>query len=200
MTLSIIISVVVGIFAGYLIMPESLIDSMDLITTISLNILIFFVGIDIGLNKHIFKDVKKHGPILILIPLSVIVGSLVGGLITGLIYDLPSNLSTSVAAGFGWYSLSGILLTKLHNAEIGAIAFLTNVFRELIAVMLIPLLAKYLNDYTAIAPAGATSMDTTLPLISRYTKPEIVVVSFFNGALLSSLVPILVPFFYSLHF
>lgn len=198
MTLSIILSVIAGILAGIFIIPESLLDSMDLITTVSLNILIFFVGIDIGLNKHIFKDVKKHGVILLLIPASIIVGSAIGGLLTGYIYNLPANISSSIAAGYGWYSLSGILLAKLHNAEIGAIAFLTNVFRELIAVMTIPLLAKYLNDYTPIAPAGATSMDTTLPIISRYTKPEIVVVSFFNGALLSSLVPILVPFFYSL--
>ena len=70
-------------------------------------------------------------------------------------------------------------------------------FRELITVISIPLIAKYLNDYATIAPAGATSMDTTLPIISKYTKPEIVVIAFFNGALLSSLVPILVPFFYS---
>lgn len=198
MSLSIIISVIAGVLAGYFIIPESLLTSMDLITTICLNILIFFVGIDIGLNKHIFKDLKKHGVILLLVPASIIAGSAVGGLITGLIFDMPTNLSMAVAAGYGWYSLSGILLAKLHNAELGAIAFLTNVFRELIAVMAIPLIAKYLNDYTTIAPAGATSMDTTLPLISRYTKPEIVVVSFFNGALLTSLVPLLVPFFYSL--
>lgn len=198
MTLSIIISVIAGIFAGYFIIPETLISSMDLITTIALNILIFFVGIDIGLNKHIFKDLKKHGFLLLAIPMSIVAGSLIGGALTGYIFKMPSNLSLSISAGFGWYSLSGILLAKLHNAEIGTIAFLTNVFRELITVMAIPLIAKYLNDYTTIAPAGATSMDSTLPIISRYTKPEIVVISFFNGALLSSLVPILVPFLYGL--
>lgn len=198
MTLSIILSIISGILAGYFFVPESVLPYMDTITGIALNLLIFFVGIDLGLNKHIFKDLKKHGILLLLIPISIIVGSLTGGLISGLIFKIPSNISLSISSGFGWYSLSGVILTKLHNAEIGTIAFLTNVFRELITVMSIPMIAKYLNDYTTIAPAGATSMDTTLPIISRYTKPEIVVISFFNGAVLSTLVPILVPFFYSL--
>ncbi|WBW97741.1 lysine exporter LysO family protein [Oceanirhabdus sp. W0125-5] len=198
MTLSIILSVIFGIIAGYFFFPESVVPYMDTVTTIALNLLIFFVGIDLGLNKHIFKDLKKHGVLLILIPLSIILGSLAGGLITGLIFDMPSNISLSISSGFGWYSLSGVILTKLHSAEIGTIAFLTNVFRELITVMTIPFIAKYLNDYSTIAPAGATSMDTTLPIISRYTKPEIVVIAFFNGAVLSTLVPILVPFFYSI--
>lgn len=198
MSLSIIIAIILGIITGMAFIPASWAVHMDLITTIALNILILFVGIDIGMNKHIFKDLKKHGYIILVIPIAIIAGSLLGGVIAGSFFGYRYNLSLAVGAGFGWYSLSGILLTKLHSAEIGAVAFLTNVIRELIAVVSIPLLAKYLNDYTAIAPAGATSMDTTLPLISRYTKPEIVVVSFINGAILSALVPVLVPFLYAL--
>jgi len=198
MTLSIILSIIIGIISGILIIPDSLAPYMDQITTIALNILILFVGIDIGMNKHIFKDLKKHGYLILLVPLAIIIGSLLGGLLTGILFKYKMNLSLSIASGFGWYSLSGILLSKLHNAEIGAIAFLTNVFREILTVLSIPFLAKYLNGYTAIAPAGATSMDTTLPIISEYTNPEIVVVAFINGVILSSLVPILVPFFYSI--
>jgi len=180
------------------LLPQSIAPHMDLFTTIALNILILFVGIDIGMNKHIFKDVKKHGLLLVIIPLSIVIGSVVGGLVTSIIINYDTNISLAISAGFGWYSLSGILLTKLDSAEIGAIAFLTNVFREVFAVLSIPFIAKYLNKYTTIAPAGATSMDTMLPIVSRYTNPEIVVISFFNGVVLSSLVPVLVPFFYSL--
>jgi len=198
LTLSILISIVVGIICGMTVLPQSIAPHMDLFTTIALNILILFVGIDIGMNKHIFKDVKKHGLLLVIIPLSIVIGSVVGGLVTSMIIDYDTNISLAISAGFGWYSLSGILLTKLDSAEIGAIAFLTNVFREVFAVLSIPFIAKYLNKYTTIAPAGATSMDTMLPIVSRYTNPEIVVISFFNGVVLSSLVPVLVPFFYSL--
>jgi len=198
MSLSIIIAIIAGILAGITFIPVSFAPHMDTITTVALNILIFFVGIDIGMNKHIFKDLKNHGYIILVVPLAIIAGSLLGGLMAGSFFGYNYNLGLSVGAGFGWYSLSGILLTKLHSAELGAVSFLTNVFRELIAVVSIPFLAKYLNDYSAIAPAGATSMDTTLPLISRYTKPEIVIVSFINGAILSALVPVLVPFLYAL--
>jgi len=198
MTLSILAAIGLGILAGMTILPESIAPHMDMFTTIALNILILFVGIDIGMNKSIFKDVKKHGLLLILVPVSIVAGSVVGSLIAGIFVQMDNNLSLAVGAGYGWYSLSGILLTKLHSAEIGAISFMTNVFREIFAILTIPFLAKYLNHYSTIAPSGAASMDTMLPLVSRYTSPEVVVISFFNGVVLSSLVPILVPFFYAL--
>lgn len=198
MTLSILLSIALGILCGMTLLPISIAPYMDTFTTIALNILILFVGIDIGMNKHIFKDVKKHGLLLLLVPASIVLGSLLGSLISGLLVDYDQNISMAIGAGYGWYSLSGILLTKLHNAEIGAVSFMTNVFREIFAIVSIPFIAKYLNHPTAIAPAGAASMDTMLPIVSRFTSPEIVVISFFNGVVLSSLVPILVPFFYAL--
>ncbi len=198
MTLSILIALMTGIGVGFFVLPPEFAVHMGSFTEYALYLLLFFVGIDIGHNKHIFKDLKKHGYFLLIVPFSIVAGSLLGGYITGYIIHMPSNLSLSISAGFGWYSLSGIMLTQLHSAEIGTIAFLTNVMRELIAIVSIPLLAKYLNHYTAIAPAGATSMDTTLPIISRATAPEIVVIAFVNGALLSTLVPVLVPFLYGL--
>lgn len=198
MTRNILIAVVLGILAGYFIVPPEFANYFELFTTGALSVLLFLVGIDLGRNKSVLKDIKSHGVLLILIPLAVVVGSLLGGLIVGMLTGTPINQSLSVASGMGWYSLSGIILTKLHGAELGTVAFLSNVFRELLAFITIPLVAKWFNKYTAIAPAGATAMDTTLPLISKSTGPEIVVMSFFTGAVLSFLVPVMVPFFYTL--
>ncbi|MDW8799765.1 lysine exporter LysO family protein [Clostridium sp. A1-XYC3] len=198
MTKIILVAVTLGMLCGYLLLPESFIGNLNTLSTIALNFLILSVGIDVGSNKNLLSDLKKNGIGIILIPICIVLGSLVGGLMTALIYGLPLKSSLSIASGFGWYSLSGILLTNLENAQVGTIAFLTNVFRELIAVILIPILATKLNHYTAIAPAGATSMDTTLPLIAKATTPQIAVVSFLNGAILTSLVPILITFFYTL--
>lgn len=194
----ILISLICGILSGYFILPENIISSLDSIASFALNLLILSVGIDLGLNKEVFYKLKKTGFKILLVPLSIIVGSLIGGLISGFIFDMPSNLSLSIASGFGWYSLSGVILSNICGAEAGTIAFLTNVFRELFAVLTISLLADKLTKITAIAPAGATSMDTTLPLIAEATDEETVVISFINGALLSSLVPILVPLLYNL--
>lgn len=200
MTYIIVIALLCGIFSGHFILPESVIQNLDKLTSFALNLLILSVGIDLGFNKEVFYNIKKLGFRIILVPISIIVGSLVGGVFAGLIYKMPLNQSLSIAAGFGWYSLSGIIITNLGSVEAGTIAFLSNVFRELLAVLTIPIIARRLNYITAIAPAGATSMDTTLPLISESTDSKTVVVSFINGALLSSIVPILVPLLYGIKF
>ncbi|QGU94669.1 DUF340 domain-containing protein [Clostridium bovifaecis] len=197
MTIIILIAVIGGMLSGYFIVPENIANNMEIVSTIALNLLILSVGIDVGSNKETIKDLKKAGPKILLIPFSIILGSFLGGAITSFLYDLPIKSGLSIASGFGWYSLSGVMLTNLDSAHIGTIAFLTNIFRELIAVMLIPIIAAKLNHYTAIAPAGATSMDTTLPLISEVTSPDITVISFLNGVVLSSLVPIFISFFYT---
>ncbi len=198
MTLIILGAIVLGIGCGYFIFPSSIISSLDIIASFSLYALIFCVGIDIGSNKTILKDLKAMGVKVLLVPFGGILGSLIGGFVAGLLFNMAINESLSIASGFGWYSLSGVMLKELGGEALGAIAFLTNVFREIFAVILIPILAKRLNTYSAIAPAGATSMDTTLPLVSKATNPEVAVISFINGVIMSSLVPVLVPFFYNI--
>jgi len=198
MTVCIFAAVTIGAVAGYLFIPESFMASVNSSTTMVLCFLVFLVGLEIGSNRAILRQVKGQGGFLIIIPICTIMGSLFGGVLSGIILRLPMNLSLSISSGLGWSSLSGVLLTQLDSAEMGAVAFLSNVFRMVLTVIFIPIIAKYLNDYTTIAPAAATSMDTTLPVISQNTRPEIVPISLLNGVLLSTLVPILVPFFYSL--
>lgn len=194
----ILASLVLGILSGYFILPAGIISNLDKIASFALNLLILSVGIDLGTNKEVFYSLKETGLKILLVPVSIIAGSTLGGVIAALIYGMPLQLGLAISSGFGWYSLSGVILSNLAGPETGTIAFLTNVFRELIAVLAIPLLAKKLNHLTAIAPAGATSMDTTLPLISEATDSKTVVVSFINGAILSSLVPVLVPLFFNI--
>ncbi len=79
------------------------------------------------------------------------------------------------------------------EATLGAIGFLTNVIRELLAFVLIPVLAARLDPLTAIAPAGATAMDTTLPLIQRAAGSTTAIIAFVSGTVLSSAVPVLIP-------
>ncbi|WP_346879202.1 lysine exporter LysO family protein [Clostridium sp. UBA7791] len=198
MTYIIIVSILVGMGCGYFVFPPEIMSSIDNLASISLFVLIFLVGIDVGGNKTIFKDLKKAGFKVLLVPFGGIVGSLLGGLLVGFLFNMALNESLAIGSGFGWYSLSGVMLKEMGGDTLGAIAFLTNVFREMITVILIPILAKKLNGYTAIAPAGATSMDTTLPLIAKATNPEIAVIAFINGVILSSLVPVFVTFFYNL--
>ncbi len=198
MTFIIFGSVLLGIVTGYIALPPEYLPMMDHVSTLLLGMLIFSVGIDIGGNKGALKDIREKGKMLGGLTTAVIIGSALGGLATGWIFDLPANTSLAISAGYGWYSLSGIILKNMASAEIGAIAFMSNVFREMLAFVLIPFLALRVNHLTSLAPPGATSMDTTLPIISRATTPDISVIAFLNGLILSTLVPILVPFFYAL--
>ncbi len=70
----------------------------------------------------------------------------------------------------GWYSLAGAIFGRLVGAEMGSVAFLSNLMREIFSYLIIP----------SIAPAGATSEDTTLPMMLKYTNDETVVLSVLN--------------------
>lgn len=106
---------------------------------------------------------------------------------------LPTTEALTVGAGFGWYSLSGILVARLHSPGLGALAFVTNVVRELLAFLLVPVLTARIGTLAAIAPCGATAMDTTLPVVCQAAGPTAAVTAFLSGLTLSLSVPILVP-------
>ena len=163
---------------------EMITSNKDLI----LYILMFLVGISIGLNRGIVSKIKEYHIKIFVIPAGIIIGSLAGGIVSGLITGLPLNQSAATAAGMGWYSLSGVAIGNLAGAQAGSIAFLSNLLREIFSFFSIPWISKKLNYYTCIAPAGATSEDTTLPMMIRCTNGETVVLSVFNGVICSAAV------------
>ncbi|MDU4313070.1 MAG: lysine exporter LysO family protein [Klebsiella michiganensis] len=124
----------------------------------------------------------------------VMVSSLLGGVINAFILDLPLKTGLAMASGFGWYSLSGILLTESYGPVIGSAAFFNDLARELLAIMLIPGLVRRSRS-TALGLCGATSMDFTLPVLQRSGGVEIVPAAIVHGFILSLLVPILMAFF-----
>lgn len=196
-TMSILIfaSVIIGILIGFFLLNGSDLVWLDSLTNYSLAVLLFGVGIDIGASRELIKDLKLMGWKLILIPILIAFGSILGAVLTGGVFGFAVGESAAVGAGFGWYSLSGVLISKLHSAELGSLAFLTNVFRELLTVMILPLVAKYFGSLAVIAPGGATTMDVTLPLVKEVGGEAVVIPAFVSGAVLSTLVPVLVPLF-----
>lgn len=189
------ISIILGVFVGYFFFPESLTSTIDTLMSYSLHILLFGVGIDLGRKNSLLKQLKNLGIKVLLVPLGVIIGTLFGSIVAGYLIKIPIHESLAIGSGFGWYSLSAIIITKSYNVEIGTLAFMTNLIRELLTIGLIPILAKKLSPISVVAPGGATTMDTTLPLIQKATDPQITVIAFVNGIVLSALVPILVSFF-----
>ena len=194
MSIGILVVLVLGIGAGFFL-PADISAFIDSASSYMLLILLFSVGIDMGLNKEVFTRIRELGFKILLIPFGVVVGSLCGGAITSFLVHLPVKDSLAISAGLGWYSLSGIMITEAGNPVAGTIAFLSNVFREMLTFVVVPFIASHLNYYCAIAPAGATAMDTTLGIISRNTNTTVAVLSFVSGVICTLLVPVLVPIF-----
>ena len=194
MSLAILVVLVLGIGAGF-ILPENISAFIVSASSYMLLILLFSVGIDMGLNKEVFTRIKELGFKILLIPFGVVVGSLCGGFLTAFLTQMPVKDSLAISAGLGWYSLSGIMITEAGNPVAGTIAFLSKVFREMLTFIVVPFIASHMNNYCAIAPAGATAMDTTPGIISRNTNGTIAVLSFGSGVICTLLVPVLVPVF-----
>lgn len=155
--------------------------------------LLFLIGIQLRNNGMTLKQIvlNRRGMMVAVI---VVVSSLVAGVINAFILGLPLKTGLAMASGFGWYSLSGILLTESFGPVIGSAAFFNDLARELIAIMLIPGLVRRSRS-TALGLCGATSMDFTLPVLQRSGGLEMVPAAIVHGFILSLLVPVLMAFF-----
>lgn len=155
--------------------------------------LLLLVGIQLRNSGMTLKQIvlNRRGMIIAVV---VALSSLVGGAINALLLGLPLQTGLAMASGFGWYSLSGILLTESFGPVIGSAAFFNDLARELIAIMLIPGLVRRSRS-TALGLCGATSMDFTLPVLQRSGGLELVPAAIVHGFILSLLVPLLMAFF-----
>jgi uncharacterized membrane protein YbjE (DUF340 family) len=162
------------------------------LTDICLKIMLVAVGLGLGFTnlQNLTAGFRKRS---LLLPLASAAATLAAGALASLFLIPHLGKSMAVVAGFGWYSLSGILIADMGNAQLGALAFLANLFRESLALLSIPLLQHFRRTGSAIAAAGATSMDVSLPVLSLYGAGSFLPLAVFHGFILSLLVPILVP-------
>ena len=161
--------------------------------------LLFFVGVQIGSGKNMFTAVKRFGFKIALVPVATTVGTFAGAALTSLLLPERSLIDClSVGAGFAYYSLSSILISEFRGAELGTVALLANIMREFIVLVFTPWLVKYFGKLSPICAGGATTMDTTLPMITKYSGPEYVVVALFHGMVIDFSVPLWVSFFLTL--
>ncbi len=179
------------ILSIYNLIPDYLIEN-DL-STYALYGLMTLVGVSLGMDESSINILKKVNLGLLLVPVSIGIGSIVG---SGLAYRLISESFTegmAVGAGFGYYSLSSIIISSTYDSVLGVIALLSNISRELFSLVMAPVLVKAFGKMSPIASAGATSMDTTLPVITKFSGKEYALIALFSGIVLTILVPLLIP-------
>ncbi|CCJ86053.1 lysine exporter LysO family protein [Cronobacter dublinensis] len=155
--------------------------------------LLFLIGIQLRNNGMTLRQIvlNRRG---MMVAVVVLGSSLIAGVVNALLLGLPLRAGLAMASGFGWYSLSGILMTESYGPVIGSAAFFNDLGRELIAIMLIPTLVRRSRS-TALGICGATSMDFTLPVLQRSGGLELVPAAIVHGFILSLLVPLLMALF-----
>ena len=175
-------------WSGYL--PQVIVEND--ITMYVLYLLMFQVGLSIGSDKKLKDILCSIRPKLLLVPLATIIGTLTASALVSLLISKWSVFDClAVGSGFAYYSLSSILI-------LGTIALMANIIREIFALLGAPLFVRYFGRLAPICAGGATTMDTTLPIITRYSGKDLVFVSIFHGILVDFTVPFFVSFFCSM--
>ncbi|RPD94410.1 lysine exporter LysO family protein [Candidatus Pantoea deserta] len=155
--------------------------------------LLFLVGVQLRGSGMTLRQIllNRRG---MMVSVAVLLSALLGGALAAALLGLPLNTGLALASGFGWYSLSGILMTEAFGPVVGSAAFFNDLIRELVAIMLIPgLIARHRSS--ALGLCGATAMDFTLPVLQRAGGNEIVPAAIVHGFVMSLLAPLLIAFF-----
>ena len=188
-----------GILCGrFGLLPESL-DGEN-VTLILLFVLMSCVGISVGSDRRLGEILRSLRPKILLYPLGTTIGTfLAAGLCSlFLAYPLSHCLAVGVGAGFAYYSLSSILITQAVGTELGTVALICNLAREALTLLLVPLVARFAPEPAVIAMGGATTMDSTLPIMARTLGTQWVFVALVHAIVLDFSVPFWVIFFCSL--
>ncbi|MDD3903062.1 MAG: lysine exporter LysO family protein [Sphaerochaeta sp.] len=159
--------------------------------------MLFCVGMGLVQKQISFKGVFTDTGILLL-PLYTILGSYLGVLLTPLLTPYTIKEGMGMVSGFGWYSLSGIMISDLGFPILGSISFLTNLLRESFSFFLVPFFGRLGNRFyaPAVCTSGATSMDVTLVLLSSHFGTRTIISSIYHGVVMSLIAPLLIPLFF----
>ncbi len=184
-----------GCLLGSVVGARPLGEALDL-SFVALCALMACVGFGLGNDPDTLKKFRHLDFRMALLPLVTIAGTLCGAASAMILLPhLRLFDILAVGSGFGYYSLSSIFITEYRGAALGTTALLANVLREIFTLLLAPLMARYFGRLAPISAGGATSMDTTLPVITQTAGSEYVPVSVYHGVLVDFSVPFLVSFF-----
>ena len=180
-----------GLLLGvYRVMPASWLDYDYSFYVLAA--LMFSVGFSLGHQPDTIQQFRRIHSRVLFLPLMTIVGTWLGVVVISFFSERSVFDFLAVGSGFGYYSLSSILITEYKGIELGTIALLANILREIITLLFAPAMVKYFGKLAPIAAGGATTMDTTFPIIIRTSGKEFSVVSIYHGFVMDLSVPFLV--------
>lgn len=182
---------IIGLLGGIEKMVPSWLLDRD-VSFVALCGLLLFVGLGIGLNPEMKKEVRSLSPRMALLPVVTIIGSWLGALLIWTVLHRTLSDCMAINSGFAYYSLSSIFITEYRGAELGTIALLANIIREMLTLLGAPLMARWFGPLAPISVGGATTMDTTLPILSQTLGQRYIALSIYHGFVVDFTVPFLV--------
>ena len=186
---------VIGLLGGIeKMVPSWLLDGHA--SSVALCGLLLFVGLGIGLNPEMKKEVRSLSPRMALLPVVTIIGSWLGALLIWTVLHRTLSDCMAINSGFAYYSLSSIFITEYRGAELGTIALLANIIREMLTLLGAPLMARWFGPLAPISVGGATTMDTTLPILSQTLGQRYIALSIYHGFVVDFTVPFLVSWWW----
>ena len=202
--------IIVGCFVVGMLLPGLLPDASALLhqSTVAseyvLYALLFLVGIGIGSDPELPNIIRSFSPRVLVVPAATIVGTIAFSALT--IFLLPHRTLAdclAIGSGMGYYSLSSVLITQLRTpdagitiaAELGTIALIANIVRELITLLASPALARLFGPLAPICAGGATTADTTFPIVTQTVGSRYAFVAIIHGIIVDASGPFLVSLF-----
>ncbi len=193
--LIIVICFLSGVFVGQAHIIESTMGNE--ILGYALYALLLLAGMCMGFDTRNFLIVREFGFKILLLPVVIVAGTVLASALAWIAlsffgHNISLRDSIGVGAGLGYYSLSSVIITRLGNAELGSVALLANISRELFTLLFAPLMVRIAGGLAPVAAGGAPTMDTCMPVIAKYAGERHAIIGIFSGMILTMLVPVLV--------
>lgn len=161
-------------------------------------LLMALVGLSVGADKNLFVILRSLNLKILLLPLGTTIGTFLGAAAASLFVVWTITDCLAIGAGFGYYSLSSIFITRYLGPDLGTIALIANIARELFTLLCAQLVFRIFGAPAAISCGGATTMDTTLPILTQTCGNRWVFPAFIHAIILDFSVPFWVTLFCSL--
>lgn len=163
--------------------------SLNVSTWYLLLVFMFMIGLDLAYSP---LDRSWLNWKIMLVPLACVIGSVLGAVFISLfIQNISLKDLIMLSQGYGFYSMTGIVVTELKNAQLGSVALMNDLFREIFAIVVMYVIG-WRYPRSAISSAGATAMDVTLPMVKQACGNDFIPHAMVSGFILSVLAPIAV--------
>lgn len=201
-TLQVLIALVLGYALGRLLLSASsfvTIEAVHLWSFGLLGLLLMLIGVELR-DKNVDLKLAFFNTTGIAIASCVIISSWFAACIIASIGSLQFYEAIAITSGFGWYSLSGLLVSQTAHPSLAGLVFSLDLAREILVIFALPILAQLSgalaantqkSSSIAVGYSGATAMDVALPFLQKAYGVSIVPAAISSGLILSIISPVI---------